>query len=131
MCIRDRTGAWRAAYSLVMSDVSVGLPGEIRALVAAAPGELSVVVVGADGLIVDVDGGRVVPAASTIKVPILITALEQVALGDLRLQQPVPIGPHRVGGSGALSLLPSVTELPLVETLRLSLIHISEPTRPY
>ena len=102
-----------------MSDVSVGLRSEIRALVAAAPGELSVVVVGADGLIVDVDGGRVVPAASTIKVPILITALEQVAVGDLRLQQTVPIGPHRVGGSGPLSLLPSVTELALVEILRL------------
>lgn len=102
-----------------MSDVSVGLPGEIRALVSAAPGELSVVVVGAGGLVVDVDGGRVVPAASTIKVPILITALEQVALGGLTLDQPVPIGPDRVGGSGALSLLPSVTELPLVEALRL------------
>jgi len=110
---------WSAAYSLVMSDVSVGLPGEIRALVAAAPGELSVVVVGADGLIVDVDGGRVVPAASTIKVPILISALEQVARGDLRLLEPVPIGLDRVGGRGALSLMPSVTELPLVETLRL------------
>ena len=102
-----------------MSDVSVGLRSEIRALVAVAPGELSVVVVGADGLIVDVDGGRVVPAASTIKVPVLITALEQVALGVLSLRQPVPIRPDRVGGSGALSLLPSVTELPLVETLRL------------
>jgi hypothetical protein len=42
---------------------------------------VSVVVVGADGLIVDVDGGRVVPAASTIKVPVLITALERVAEG--------------------------------------------------
>ena len=35
------------------------------------------------------------------------------------LQDPVPIGADRVGGSGALSLLPSVTELPLVEALRL------------
>ncbi|NMM24358.1 MAG: serine hydrolase [Phycicoccus sp.] len=102
-----------------MSDVSLGLRSEIRALVAAAPGELSVVVIGAGGLVVDVAGGRVVPAASTIKVPIMITALEQVALGGLTLDQPVPIAPDRVGGSGALSLLPSVTELPLVETLRL------------
>jgi Beta-lactamase class A len=102
-----------------MSDVSVGLHSEIRALVAAAPGEVSAVVVGADGLIVDVDGGRVVPAASTIKVPILITALERVAEGGSRLLEPVHIGPDRVGGSGALSLLPSVTELPLIEMLRL------------
>jgi len=102
-----------------MSDLSVGLRSGIRALVAAAPGELSVVVVCADGLLVDVDGGRVVPAASTIKVPILITALERVAEGGSRLLEPVPVGPDRVGGSGALSLLPSVTELPLIEVLRL------------
>jgi hypothetical protein len=42
---------------------------------------VTVTVVGADGLIVDVDGWRVVPAASTIKVPVLITALERVAEG--------------------------------------------------
>ena len=101
-----------------MSDLS-GLRSEIRALVAAAPGELSVVVVCADGQVVDVDGGRVVPAASTIKVPILITALERVAEGGSRLLEPVHVGPDRVGGSGALSLLPSVTELPLIEVLRL------------
>jgi len=108
-----------------MSDLSVGLlgqeslRGEIRALVGTAPGELSVVVIGACGVIVDLDGGRVVPAASTIKVPILVTALERVAQGTSRLQEPIAFGLDRVGGSGALSLLPSVTELPLIETLRL------------
>ncbi len=115
----------RAAYSLVMSDLSVGLlgqerlRGEIRALVGSAPGELSVVVVGAGGEILNLDGGRVVPAASTIKVPIMVTALERVAQGTSRLREPIAFGPDRVGGSGPLSLLPSVTELPLIETLRL------------
>jgi beta-lactamase class A len=61
----------------------------------------------------------VVPAASTIKVPILVAALERVSAGSSRLVEPVVIGPDRVGGSGALSLLPSVTELSLLETLRL------------
>ena len=108
-----------------MSDLSVGLLGqerlrsEIRALAGAAPGELSVVVLGAGGVIVDLDGGRVVPAASTIKVPILVAALERVAQGACRLQEPIAFGPDRVGGSGALSLLPSVMQLPLIETLRL------------
>ena len=102
-----------------MSDLSVTLRREIRTLAAGAPGRLSVVVVGAEGLIVDVDGGRVVSAASTIKVPILVAALERVANGASRLQEPIRLGPDRVGGSGALSLLPSVTELPLIETLRL------------
>ena len=111
-----------AAYSLVMSDLSdlsVTLRSEIVTLAAEAPGDLSVVVVGADGLIVDLDGGRVVPAASTIKVPILVTALEQVAGGVARLADTIHIGADRVGGSGALSLVPSVTELPLIEALRL------------
>jgi beta-lactamase class A len=92
---------------------------EIQALAAGAPGHLSVAVVGADGLIVEVEGGRVVPAASTIKVPILVTALERVADGTSSLQEPIHIGADRVGGSGALSLTPSVTELPLIEALRL------------
>jgi beta-lactamase class A len=35
------------------------------------------------------------------------------------LVEPIPVGPDRVGGSGALSLMPSVTELPLIEMLRL------------
>jgi beta-lactamase class A len=102
-----------------MSDLGVELRDEVRSLVAAAPGRLSVVVLGAAGLVVDVDGGRVVPAASTIKVPILVTALERVADGRSRLEESLVISPDRVGGSGALSLLPSVTELPLVEILRL------------
>jgi len=102
-----------------MSHLSVTLRSEIQTLAAGAPGHLSVVVVGADGLIVEVDGGRVVPAASTIKVPILVTALERVADGTSRLQEAVHIGVDRVGGSGALSLVPSVTEIPLIEALRL------------
>lgn len=102
-----------------LSEPSETLRGQIQTLAAGAPGQLSVVVVGAGGLVLDVDGWRVVPAASTIKVPILVTALERVAEGTLRLQDLVHIGPDRVGGSGALSLVPSVTELPLIEAMRL------------
>jgi beta-lactamase class A len=102
-----------------MSNQLVNLRREIETLAAGAPGRLSVVVVGADGLIVEEDGGRVVPAASTIKVPILVTALERVADGASMLRETVHMGADRVGGSGALSLVPSVTELPLIEALRL------------
>ena len=102
-----------------LSELPVTLRSEIETLVAGAPGELSVVVVGANGVIVDMEGGRVVPAASTIKVPILVTALEHVADGAASLSDTIYIGADRVGGSGALSLVPSVTELPLIEALRL------------
>jgi len=106
-----------------MSDMTAELRDQVTALVAAAPGRLSVVVLGdglnTDRLNIDVHGDRVVPAASTIKVPILVTALERVADGRSNLADLVPIRADRVGGSGALSLLPSVSELPLIEMLRL------------
>lgn len=67
------------------------------------------------------DAARVTRSASTIKVPILLAALRQVEAGRLDLREHVTIAPfeQRVGGSGALSLLPSVTSLPLLEALRL------------
>lgn len=102
-----------------LTDLSVTLRNEIVTLVAGAPGDLSVVVVGDDGLVIDLCGGRVVPAASTIKVPILVTALEHVAEGTASLADTIHIGADRVGGGGALALVPSVAELPLIEVLRL------------
>jgi beta-lactamase class A len=68
---------------------------------------------------VELDAHRPVPSASTIKVPILVAALAALSRGDLRLDQPVDLAVTRVGGSGALSLTPSVTTLPLEELLAL------------
>ena len=94
---------------------------EIRSLIRRAPGVLSVVVQDDSGVVVDLDGGRVVPAASTIKVLLLVAALRRVAqrrsrLGDV-LTLPAPA--DRVGGSGPLQALASVAELPLGEVLEL------------
>jgi beta-lactamase class A len=74
-----------------------------------------------DGWTWEHDAERVVPAASTIKVPVLLAVLRLVEQGRLHLADTVPLppGPDRVGGAGPLHLLPSVTHLPLLEALRL------------
>ena len=67
------------------------------------------------------DADRVSRSASTIKVPILLAVLRLVQVGRLTLADEARIAPfeERVGGSGPLSLLPSVSVLPLLEALRL------------
>jgi beta-lactamase class A len=97
------------------------LAEEIRSIIRRAPGTLGVVVQDASGVVVDLGGDRVVPAASTIKVLVLVAALRRVAdrrsgLGDL-LDLPAPA--ERVGGSGPLQALGSVTRLRLGELLEL------------
>jgi len=99
------------------SDLAAGLAG----VVAAAPAALGVAVRADDGWAWDHDAERVVPSASTIKVPVLLTVLALVEQGRLKLHDEVTLPPadERVGGAGPLSLLPSVGALPLLEALRL------------
>jgi len=65
---------------------------------------------------------EVVTAASTIKVPILATALDEVEAGRLDLAQPCALPPQRTGGSGVLHSLPSVRTLTLADLLTLMTI---------
>jgi len=86
-----------------------------------APGRLGVAVRDDRGWTWTHHAERVTRSASTIKVPIMLAALRQVEDGRLDLRDDVAIAAfeERVGGSGALSLLPSVRSLPLFEALRL------------
>ena len=88
-------------------------------MVRRAPGRVSVVVQDAGGVVLDHDGGRVVPAASTIKVLLLVCALRRVADGRSRLAEMVSLPQERVGGAGPLQMLPSVRQLTLGELLHL------------
>jgi len=92
---------------------------QLDGIVASAVGRLSAVVTTDDGWGWQHDPERVVPSASTIKVPVLAAALAAVQAGDLQLADLVDIPVDRVGGSGPLCLLPSVTRLPLGELLSL------------
>jgi beta-lactamase class A len=65
---------------------------------------------------------EVVTAASTIKVPILIAALEEVDAGRLDLAQPSAIPAQRAGGTGVLQALPYLHTLTLADLLTLMII---------
>jgi beta-lactamase class A len=55
------------------------------------------------GNYVDLDGEKVFPAASTIKLPILIAFFEAVDTGKISLDEPLTVGSSNiVGGSGTL-----------------------------
>jgi beta-lactamase class A len=97
------------------------LEERLARVVEASPGRLGVAVRDDRGWAWSHDADRMSRSASTIKVPILLAVLRLVEDGRLHLADTVPIAEpaDRVGGSGPLSLLPSVTSLPLVEALRL------------
>lgn len=99
------------------TELPTRLTTRLQTIVGASPGRLSVSVRGAGGFRFDHDADRVVPAASTIKVAILLAYLESGMPWDL----PVSLAPadRRVGGCGPLQLLPSVTTLPAGELLAL------------
>lgn len=80
-------------------------------VVQKAPGRLSVAIRADDGSRWAHDAERGVPAASTIKVAILLAALAD----GMPWEAPVPLPATRVGGCGPLSLLPSVQQLPAGE----------------
>ena len=93
----------------------------LTTLVAEAPGRVGLAVRFSDGRGLRIGADRVVPSASTIKVPVLVAALAACQAGRLGLDDPVELPPpgERVGGSGPVELLPSVRALPLREVLTL------------
>jgi beta-lactamase class A len=101
-------------------DPTPRLEQRLAEIVATSPGHLAVAVRDDRGWTWGHDAERVSRSASTIKVPILLAVLRLVGAGHLDLADQVPLAPFekRVGGSGPLSLLPSVTALPLLEALR-------------
>lgn len=101
----------------------------IDGLVRGAPGTVGL-------LIKDVNSGEVIewapeerfPAASVIKVPVLVEALGQVGEGAIRLDERVAItAGDKVGGFGILKELESVGDLSLLDLLTLMII-ISDNT---
>lgn len=90
------------------------LQSSLAALVADGPGRISVAVHADSGERVELQAQRVTPAASTIKVPVLVAALR----AGMPLTTPISLPAERVGGGGPLAMLASVRTLPLSEVLR-------------
>ncbi|GAA0536776.1 serine hydrolase [Saccharopolyspora thermophila] len=89
-----------------------GFPGRVG-FAAWALDEREPVLVGAE---------RVVRAASTIKVLVMITALRAVCSGRIGLDTEVELPAERVGGSGVLRELPSVRRISLRDLVTLMII---------
>jgi beta-lactamase class A len=102
-------------------EASGTLEERLTAVAESSPGRLGVAARDDRGWSWSFDAERVSRSASTIKVPILVTVLRLGVQGRRDLGDHVAIATFedRVGGCGPLSLLPSVTSLPLVEALRL------------
>ncbi|WP_051267269.1 serine hydrolase [Nakamurella lactea] len=99
----------------------------VRDLVRPAPGRVAVVaraVPGGQGF--SVAGDESFTSASLIKVPVLVSALQQVEAGALSLTQRVRVDTSpRVGGSGILAGLSDVTDVSIRDLLEL-MITISD-----
>ncbi len=108
----------------------VPLTARIKALKEEIP-ELSpvVMVINAEtGAYVDIDSTLGVPAASTIKVPILVAFFQDVDAGKIRLNEPLTMRAELVaGGSGEMQDKPVGTKFTAWETA-LKMIIVSDNT---
>jgi beta-lactamase class A len=80
------------------------------------------------GNYVDINAGAIFPAASTIKVPILIAFFQDVDAGKIRLDEMLTMEQQMmVGGSGNLQYKPAGTKYPALEVAT-KMITISDNT---
>ncbi|WP_162449987.1 serine hydrolase [Phytoactinopolyspora mesophila] len=101
------------------------LRSELNSIAAAQHGRWAFAVREGGGLVASVNGDEVMRAASTIKVALLILALQDVEAGQCRLDSELDVPEERAGGSGVLKLMRSVRTLPLREVLEL-MIGVSD-----
>jgi beta-lactamase class A len=97
-----------------LDDIVSAFPGEMGAVVKMLP----------DGEAVMRAETRVWPAASTIKVPILVHLLQRAAAGSFDLEErlPIPKGPRVEGSSGVLQELESVHALSVRDLATLMIV---------
>ncbi|MFC5732509.1 serine hydrolase [Cytobacillus gottheilii] len=95
---------------------------DVQRLTSAAHGRVSLFIESDKGVI-EKDRHAVYPAASTIKIPILLEALRQAESGEIDLKQSISISPaHITGGAGILQSLYHPTEMKLVDLLSLMIV---------
>lgn len=100
------------------------LPNTIRALLAEHPGTVALRAERLDGhVLLGMSDTHVFPAASTIKVPLLVRALQRVQRGEFNLNDRIVMhDADRVGGSGILRELDGGLPLTWRDTLTLMTI---------
>jgi len=94
----------------------------LRAAVEALPGQAALILLREDGTeLFAHDADAVVPAASVIKIPLVMTLYADAAEGRLSLDERLPVGP-RIDGSGVLRHLGDVADLTLRDLATLTVI---------
>jgi beta-lactamase class A len=87
-----------------------------------------ILVIGSDGSKTAIDADRVLPAASTIKIPILIALFQQVDRGQIKLDEQLTLQKSMVAaGSGELSKSPIGSQFS-VQEVAAKMIAISDNT---
>lgn len=98
------------------------LADQLTRIAQESPGHWSFAVRERGRQVAAVDAEQEKTPASTIKVAVLVMVLQDVAAGRLRLEQSLPIPTDRVGGSGVLTLLPSVKRLTIAEIAEMMIV---------
>ncbi len=104
-----------------------GILDRFRTTAKASAGRVGAVLVDGDGRdVVALDPEGIYPAASVIKLPLVMTVFEDAEEGRLSLDERLPIG-TRVGGSGVLQELVDVTALTVRDLATLAM-EVSDNT---
>jgi beta-lactamase class A len=90
--------------------------------------QLHLVVIDPDGGVVDIAGSKMLPAASTIKIPILVALFQQIDRGEIKLDEQLTLQRSMVAaGSGVLAKSPAGAKFS-VQDVATKMITISDNT---
>ncbi|MCC6019458.1 MAG: class A beta-lactamase-related serine hydrolase [Candidatus Verstraetearchaeota archaeon] len=105
------------------------LEREIMDIIKSVEGTFGIVIKILDtGDEIDINGEEIFPAASIIKIPILVEAFRQNLEGRIKLDEPITLrNEDKVGGMGILKELSPGIQLPFIDILTLMII-ISDNT---
>ncbi len=115
--------------SPVVKPENLALKQSLQTVIDRYPGfQPHVAVVDVDGGVVDIAGAVAVPAASTIKVPILIALFQQIDRGEIKLDEQLTLQkPMLAAGSGSLAKSPEGSKFS-VQEVATKMITISDNT---
>jgi beta-lactamase class A len=126
------SAASKAAPPLVKPVVkpeNIALKQSLQTVIDRYPGfQPHIAVVDINGSVVDVAGAAAVPAASTIKIPILIALFQQIDRGEIKLDEQLTLQKSMLAaGSGSLAKSPEGSKFS-VQEVATKMITISDNT---
>ncbi len=113
----------------VVKPENLALKQSLQAVIDRYPGfQPHVAIVDVNGGVVDIAGAAVIPAASTIKIPILIALFQQIDRGEIKLDEQLTLQKSMVAaGSGSLAQSPAGSKFS-VQEVATKMITISDNT---